>query len=263
MNQFTELYLLLVLFLLIGAAFLHLTARGGNIGKQINTFLCSAPGIDLALAYFMLLPLALGSIFQGWLGAGIALLAELTALWIWIILHELTHPIQKSQKIHPTLSRIVGGWRNHLAVWITSLAIPVFWLVRFAQWIVYPPLTWLVRLPKYNAKDWINVSRHKFEGLVGYDLIWCLYCDWMTGVWSLGTEMLRNVESFWCPIRFYSEKKCANCQIDFPDLDNGWVNADATMKDVTELLKTKYTSSQTQRSWFGHQERESEKVSEE
>ena len=37
--------------------------------------------------------------------------------------------------------------------------------------------------------------------VIGHALIWCLYCDWMTGVWSLGTEMLRNVESFWYPIR--------------------------------------------------------------
>ena len=47
----------------------------------------------------------------------------------------------------------------------------------------------------------------KVEGLVGHDRIWCLYCDWMTGVWSLGTEMLRNVESFWCPLRFSSDAK--------------------------------------------------------
>ena len=254
-NSLTGLYLSLTVFLLLGAGFLHLTARSGEFGRKISDFFCYAPGIDLALAYFMLLPLAIGIFFQGWRGVAIALLAELTSLWLWIILHELTHQVDKNQKIHPTLSKIVGGWRNHLAVWITALAIPVFWVVRFAQWIVYPPLTWLVKLPKYEAKDWVNVSRQKFEGLVGYDLIWCLYCDWMTGVWSLGSEMLRNVESFWCPIRFYSEKKCANCQIDFPDVNNGWINAEATMKDVTQLLEEKYTSNQDQRSWFGYPER--------
>lgn len=256
-ETFLGLYSLLLLCLLLGTAFLHLTARSGELGSKISDFFCYAPGIDLALGYFMLMPLGLGIIFMGWQGIGIALLAEFTALWIWIILHELTHKIDKNKKIHPTMSRIVGGWQNHLAVWITALAIPVFWMVRFAQWVVYPPLTWLIRLPKYEAKDWVNVSRQKFQGLVGYDLIWCLYCDWMTGVWSLGTEMLRNVESFWCPIRFYSEKKCANCQIDFPDVNNGWVNAEGTMEDVTQLLEKKYTVSQPERSWFGHPERES------
>ncbi len=44
----------------------------------------------------------------------------------------------------------VGRWRNHLAVWTTALAVPLFWIVRVAQYIVYPPITWLVRLPKYK-----------------------------------------------------------------------------------------------------------------
>ncbi|MBK7405799.1 MAG: hypothetical protein IPJ41_14560 [Phycisphaerales bacterium] len=99
-------------------------------------------------------------------------------------------------------------------MWWTALAVPVFWVIRVAECIVYPPLTWLVRLPKYKPAEWVNVSRHKFEGLVGHDLIWCL-CDWMTGIWALGGEMLRNVETFWCPIRFDSAKKCENCKHDF------------------------------------------------
>ena len=41
----------------------------------------------------------------------------------------------------------------------------------------------------------------------------------LTGVYSLGAEMLRNVESFWCPIRFYDGKKCDNCKLDFPDIE--------------------------------------------
>jgi hypothetical protein len=99
--------------------------------------------------------------------------------------------------------------------------------------------------------EWVTVSRQKFDGLVGHDLIWCLYCDWMTGVYSLGAEMLRNVESFWCPIRFYDGKKCENCRIDFPDIDR-WVPADGNMKQVTELLLEKYPpESEEPRAWFG------------
>jgi hypothetical protein len=94
------------------------------------------------------------------------------------------------------------------------------------------------------------VSRQKFGGLVGHDLIWCLYCDWMTGVYSLGAEMLRNVESFWCPIRFYDGKKCENCKVDFPDLDGGWVRADGSMSEVAGVLEEKYGSGR--REWFGH-----------
>ena len=35
----------------------------------------------------------------------------------------------------------------------------------------------------YKQAEWVNVSRTKFDGLVGHDLIWCLYCDWR---WSDG-----------------------------------------------------------------------------
>ncbi len=253
MNQLILLYGYLVGLLIVGAIFLHLVPRLGSEGKKISDWFCYAPGIDLALAYFMLMPITVGMLRSGWQGLGIALIAELTALWIWIISHELAHREQRQRaKIHRQMSSIVGKWQNHAAVWITALAIPLFWVVRLTEIIVYPPLTKLVKLPRYNSQEWVNVSRHKFAGLVGYDLIWCLYCDWMTGVWSLATEMLRNVESFWCPIRFYSEKKCENCQLDFPDVDNGWVPADGTIEDVTKLLTSKYTSDQQERSWYGH-----------
>ena len=109
-----------------------------------------------------------------------------------------------------------------------------------------------MRLPKYRTAEWVNVSRHKFEGLVGHDLIWCLYCDWMTGVWSLGTEMLRNVESFWCPIRFRSDKKCENCAIDFPDVNGGWAPEDGTMADVVKAHADHYPGPNGENSWFGH-----------
>ena len=244
-----KLYVCLCLALIAGVIALHGFPRMGKLGKNISEFCCYAPGIDLVLAYFMLLPIAVGSIVSGWSGVVVALVAELSVLWVWIFLHEFTHRQEKGQIAH-TQSSITGAWRNHLAVWITALAIPLFWLVRFTELLVYPPLTKLVGLPQYDAKEWVNVSRHKFEGLVGYDLIWCLYCDWMTGVWSLGTEMLRNVESFWCPIRFYSDKKCENCQQDFPDINNGWVAADGTMEDVTKVLQEKYDGKDSP--WFGH-----------
>src|SRR5205823_7310207 len=130
--------------------------------------------------------------------------------------------------------------------------VPLFWLVRLGQVFIYPPLIWLVRFPRYDQGDWINVSRQKFSGLVGHDLIWCLYCDWMTGVWSLGSEMLRNVESFWCPIRFDSAKKCENCRIDFPDVEGGWAPAHATIADVEQTIDAMYSSEPGPRAWFGH-----------
>ena len=123
--------------------------------------------------------------------------------------------------------------------------------MRLAEIFVYAPLPWLVGLPKYKHSEWVNVSRQKFQGLVGHDLIWCLYCDWMTGVWSLGSEMLRNVESLWCPIRFRSDRKCVNCATDFPDIENGWVHADGTMAEVAETIERMYPND-LPRAWFGH-----------
>ena len=75
----------------------------------------------------------------------------------------------------------------------------------------------------------------------------------MTGVWSLGSEMLRNVESFWCPIRFASERECANCAVDFPDVRHDGVPADGNMADVATTLERRYAGGQ--RSWYGHPQR--------
>jgi hypothetical protein len=114
-------------------------------------------------------------------------------------------------------------------------------------------LIWLLDFPRYRQGDWVNVSRHKFDGLVGHDLIWCLYCDWMTGVYAFGGELLRNVESFWCPIQFDDPAKCKHCQQAFPDLASHWIRPDGTMSDVEALMEQQYGDGQ--RSWFGHPER--------
>ena len=159
----------------------------------------------------------------------------------------------RGPRIDKVLSRLFGRWHSHTAVWLTAIVTPVFWLVRIAEIFIYPLLTRLVELPPYPGREWVNVSRHKFSGLVGHDLIWCLYCDWMTGIWSLGSEMLRNIESFWCPIRFANDRKCANCVIDFPDLANGWVEAGGTMQEVADTLERMYADGQ--RGWLGHQVR--------
>jgi hypothetical protein len=187
----------------------------------------------------------------GWLGLLASMLAQAVVLSLWVIVHEAWHPrARKGPRIVKVLNRVVGRGPNHLALWVSLLALPVFWLLRFTQILVYPLLRWLLGFPRYRHGEWVNVSRHKFEGLVGHDLIWCLYCDWMTGIYSLGGEMLRNVESFWCPIRFYDGKKCENCRVDFPDIDGGWVPSDGNMSNVAAVLNDKYASGR--REWYGH-----------
>ncbi len=237
--------------LLLGAGILHLLPRLGPPGRAMSRALCRAPWLDLPITYFTILPLILGSVFLGWQGAAGALLGQVGSVILWGWMHELANLQHvRGPRIVRTVNGIVGRWRNHAAAWTTATVTPLFWFVRIAEVFAYPVISLLVGLPRYKQSEWVTVSRQKFTGLVGHDLIWCLYCDWMTGVWSLGTEMLRNVESFWCPIRFYDKKKCDNCTIDFPDVANGWVNADGTMAQVTELIESKYGSGE--RSWFGH-----------
>src|SRR5437870_4492141 len=143
---------------------------------------------------------------------------------------------------------IVAVWELFLGFtfqWVSLIALPGFWVIRAMEILAYWPLVALLRFPKYDQSEWINVSRQKFSGLVGHDLVWCLYCDWMTGVYSLGAEMLRNVESFWCPIRFASGKKCDNCKLDFPDIEGGWVAPEGTMRDVVAALEKMYSAPAT------------------
>ncbi len=237
--------------MLVGAGILHLIPRLGEAGRRISAALCHAPGLDLVVFYFTVLPLIAGPAFAGWRGLIGAIVGQIAGVLIWTNLHELAHRQEvRGPRIVRVLNGIIGPWRNHAALWLTAIVTPGFSLVRMAEVFLYPPISWLTGFPSYPPAEWVNVSRHKFSGLVGHDLIWCLYCDWMTGVWSLGSEMLRNVESFWCPIRFDSAKKCANCSLDFPDVNHGWVSADGNMAQVAQVLETSHGGST--HAWFGH-----------
>ncbi|MGD9689029.1 MAG: hypothetical protein AB7K52_01255 [Phycisphaerales bacterium] len=236
------------------AVCLTLLHNAGTAGRRLVDVLCRAPFLDLLVAWFTILPWIPACWFAGWAGLGVALVAQVLALATWVIFHEWVYRRHVAgPRIVSVINRAVGRWRNHAALWVTVVVLPVFWLIRAAQIALYPLLCWLLGFPRYRQGDWVNCSRHKFDGLVGHDLIWCLYCDWMTGVYSLGAEMLRNVESFWCPIRFYDGKKCENCRLDFPDLDAGWVRADGSMSDVESTMKQMYGDGPGgRREWFGH-----------
>ena len=236
--------------LLAGAALLHLIPRLGLGGGRVAAALCRAPGLDLVVTYFTVAPLIVGAAVAGWAGLLGGVIGQVASVFVWQAAHEFAHrDAARGPRLVKVINRVVGRWRNHAAMWVTAIVTPMFWMVRVAEVALYPALTALVGLPPQRHAEWVNVSRQKFSGLVGHDLIWCLYCDWMTGVWSLGTEMLRNVESFWCPIRFASDKKCANCAIDFPDVNAGWVAAGGTMADVTATWDRMYAGGE--RAWFG------------
>ncbi|MBL8887217.1 MAG: hypothetical protein JNK16_11185 [Phycisphaerales bacterium] len=258
-----------VVGLLLSAIVFHVLARMGKFGNAICDACTKGYLLDLTVFYFTHGPWLAGIIwwwncdplvsrlhhsFASFAAViGTAVLAQMVTLVLWSWMHEAMNPgIRKGPRIVSTLNRRVGWFRNHAAVWWTAWAVPLFTMIRLGEILLYPPLHWLVRLPKYNVNEWINISRQKFSGLVGYDLIWCLYCDWMTGVWSLGSEMLRNVESFWCPIKYSSPEKCEKCCIDFPDINGGWVDARGNIAEVAELLEKKYPGPGGLNGWFGH-----------
>jgi hypothetical protein len=233
------------------AVSLSLLGRLGGAGRAVGGALVRTPGLDVVVSLFTWVPWVVGGTALGWRGVLAALAGQVVALFAWVFLHELAHrDAARGPRIVKFINRTVGRWRNHLALWVTMVALPGFLFIRVVEIACYPMLVWLLDFPKYRQAEWVNVSRQKFDGLVGHDLIWCLYCDWMTGVYSLGAEMLRNVESFWCPIRFRDGKKCDHCKLDFPDVAHGWVPATATMSDVEQTMERQYGAGQ--RSWFGH-----------
>lgn len=258
---------LVVAALLLGAGLLHLTA---HLAPGALERVRRAPLLDLVVAAFTVGPWVAAPLLAvnapalsdrltplawGW-GLVCGVVGQVAGVLLWGVMHEAAHrDAARGPRIVKALNRSVGRWRNHAAVWWTAWAVPVFWLVRVAEWIVYPPLVWLVRFPRYRQGEWVNVSRDKVKGLVGHDLIWCLYCDWMTGVWSLGTEMLRNVESFWCPIRFVDGRKCENCAIDFPDVHGGWSRPEEGIEGAATVVERAYPPGATTNAWFGHASR--------
>lgn len=238
------------------ATLLSITPRLGRFGQVIISYATTTPWIDIIITTILWVPWVIGIAAGGFQGFAAALAAQLLVINIWALLHEMAYRQSRQGPSIATFHNHRIGWlRNNIAVWSTLIVIPLFSLIRLAQVTIYPILVWSVDFPKYNHDDWVNVSRQKFSGLIGYDLIWCLYCDWMTGVYSLGAEMLRNVESFWCPIRFSNTKKCENCRLDFPDIQQGWVEAGRDMQAVNQLLQEKYANQPTA-SWFGHPNRD-------
>ena len=244
--------------MIFGITFLWIL--GGLIAAAIFTRLAfaiteriaKAPWVDLFVSLFTWAPWVAGWFLDGLAGTGAAVLAQIVFLHLFCgvdrALRGKPGPILEGAQ-----ARVLGWWRNQLCLLVQTPAIPVFWMIRIAEIVLYPPIAWLGKLPTYKSSEWVNLSRHKFDGLVGHDLLWCWYCDWMTGLWALGSDMLRNIESFWCPIRFCDDCKCRNACIDFPDLTK-WAPADGTVADAVRVFDEHYDGKR-KNSWWGHPDR--------
>jgi len=180
---------------------------------------------------------------------GAAVVAQIFFLHAFCLVHRVLRG-KKGRTLTDAQGQVLGPIRNQLCLLVQTPAILIFVAVRVAELFLYPAIAWLGRLPTYRQSEWVNLSRHKYSGLIGYDLMWCWYCDWMTGLWCLGSEMLRNIESFWCPIQFLSPEKNGNAAIDFPDVKK-WAPPDGTMEDAVRLIEQHYDK-KSPNSWWGH-----------
>jgi len=159
--------------MLAGAAVLHLLPRLGAVGRRTAEACCAAPMLDVIITYFTIAPLfvapAVTRSVWGFVGA---VVGQLAGLILWTILHELAHLRSfNGPRILVNINRKVGIVRNMLATYWTLLVVPLFWFVRLAEIFAYPVLNWLVELPPYRQAEWVRVSRHKFRGLVGHDMV--------------------------------------------------------------------------------------------
>ncbi len=211
-----------------------------------------APMLDIFVSLFTWVPWVTGAVCGGGIGLAAAIVAQVIFLHVFCLTHRLVRG-KKGRTLTDAQARLLGPIRNQLALLCTAPATVIFSGARAAEILLYPLIVRLAKLPPYKQSEWVNLSRHKYDGLIGYDLLWCWYCDWMTGVWALGSEMLRNVESFWCPIRFRSDVKNRHVSTDFPDVEK-WAPADGTMEDVVRLFESQYDG-KSANAWWGHPDR--------
>lgn len=232
---------------------LALAAIFTRLAYAVTDRIAVAPALDCFISLFTWIPWVAGFWLSGWWGLLAAVAAQLCFLHAFCLVHRALRG-KKGRTLTDAQGRVLGPIRNQLCLLVQTPAIFCFVGIRITELVLYPPIAALGRLPTYKQGEWVNLSRHKYDGLIGYDLLWCWYCDWMTGLWSLGSEMLRNIESFWCPIQFKSAEKNRHASIDFPDVKK-WAPADGTMEDAVRVFEAHYDG-KAKNSWWGHPDRE-------
>src|SRR5450631_1811525 len=77
--------------MLIGAGVCHAVPRLGPTGRRVAESFCRAPGLDLVITYFTVLPLILGPVVGGWFGLLAAIIGQVIGLQVWEAIHEAVH----------------------------------------------------------------------------------------------------------------------------------------------------------------------------
>src|SRR5690606_24256065 len=104
----------------------------GAVGRRVVGWFARAPGLDVLVTWFTVLPWLVGGIVFGWPGLLGGIAGQVVGLVLWCWGHELTHrKAVKGARIVTVLNRLVGrrggvgrvlgvagvGWRGGGEVW--------------------------------------------------------------------------------------------------------------------------------------------------
>jgi hypothetical protein len=143
-----------------------------RIAYAVTDRVAEAPLLDIIVSLFTWVPWLSGAWLMGWTGVAAAVVGQLCFLHAFCLTHRMLRG-RKGRTLTDAQGRILGPFRNQLCLMVQTPAIIVFTQVRLAEIFLYPPVAWLGKLPTYQASEWVNLSRHKYDGLIGYDLHWC------------------------------------------------------------------------------------------
>ena len=80
--------------MLVGAAVLHLIPMLGAVGRRVAAAMCRAPGLDVSITYFTIVPLIVGPVVAGWVGLLGAVVGQVAAVLVWQWIHEALHHLR-------------------------------------------------------------------------------------------------------------------------------------------------------------------------
>src|SRR5881398_2223180 len=99
----------------------------GIAGAALGAKLCRAPGLDLVVSLFTWIPPTVLGIVFGWRGVVGSIIGQVLGMLVWMFAHELANRTHvNGPRIVSFLNRTVGRLNNHVALWVTALAVPVF-----------------------------------------------------------------------------------------------------------------------------------------
>src|SRR5262245_44808051 len=127
LRVFLEAIAVVAAWELILGFLLQLIAKASS---KLSDVFARAPILDLIVAAITWVPWVWGCVFAGWIGLAGAILGQLIGSYAWCFSHEMLHrEAARGPRIVKFLNRTVGRWQNHVALWVTLIALPGFWVI--------------------------------------------------------------------------------------------------------------------------------------